>query len=39
MITNVGKKLKQLRELQGFSQEYLATQLGISIRAYSKIES
>ena len=39
MITNIGKKLKQLRELQGFSQEYMATQLGISTRAYSKIEA
>lgn len=29
MITNVGKKLKQLCKLQGFSQEYSATQLGI----------
>ncbi|KAB1063139.1 helix-turn-helix domain-containing protein [Salibacter halophilus] len=39
MITDVGKKLKHIRELKNYSQEYMAKELGISTRAYSKIES
>lgn len=31
-------KIRQLRELRGYSQQYMAQQLGISQRAYSKIE-
>jgi len=39
MILQVDKKLKKIRELRSFSQDYVACQLGISIRAYSKLET
>ena len=39
MITQPEVKLKQLRELKNYTQEYVATQLGLTTRAYSKIES
>lgn len=39
MIESVEKNIKQIRELKNFSQEYISSQLGLSIRAYSKIES
>ena len=39
MIENPEIKLKQLRELKNFTQEYMAQQLGLTTRAYSKIES
>jgi transcriptional regulator with XRE-family HTH domain len=39
MIRNVEKKIRQIRDLKGYSQEYVASALGISTRAYSKIES
>ncbi|MBE7443683.1 MAG: hypothetical protein KFKLKKLM_00186 [Flavobacteriales bacterium] len=39
MITNIEQNIKHIRELKNFSQEHLANQLGLSIRAYSKIES
>ena len=32
-------KIKQIRELKNFTQEYVASQLGLSTRAYSKIEA
>jgi len=32
-------KIKQLRDLKNFTQEYMERQLGLSTRAYSKIES
>lgn len=35
----IGKKLKHIRELKDYSQEYIAEQLGVSIRAYSKLET
>lgn len=31
-------KIRQLRELKGYSQEVLAAELGITKRAYSKLE-
>lgn len=34
-----GEKIKTIRELRGFSQEYLADQLGIAQNTYSKIET
>jgi transcriptional regulator with XRE-family HTH domain len=34
----VGPKIRKLREIQDLTQEYMATQLGISQAAYSKIE-
>lgn len=39
MIENPEAKIKQIRELKNISQEFLAGELGISVRAYSKIES
>lgn len=39
MQLNTYKNLRKLRELKGYSQEYVASQLGISQRAYSKIET
>jgi transcriptional regulator with XRE-family HTH domain len=39
MIKQPEIKLKQLRELKNFTQEHMANQLGLSIRAYSKIET
>lgn len=32
-------KIKKIRELKGYSQDYVANKLAISQRAYSKIES
>ena len=32
-------KIKQIRELKNFTQEHVATQLGLTTRAYSKIEA
>ncbi|MFA7444555.1 MAG: helix-turn-helix transcriptional regulator [Flavobacteriaceae bacterium] len=39
MIEKPELKIKQLRELKNFTQEYMAGQLGLSTRAYSKIET
>lgn len=38
MEKEIGNKIRKIRELKGFSQEYLANQIGISQRAYSKLE-
>ena len=35
----IGQKIKKIRELRNYSQEYLATQIGISQESYSKIEA
>lgn len=35
----IEEKIKNLRELKNFTQEFMAEQLGISQAAYSKIES
>lgn len=35
----VGQKIKKIRELRNFTQEYLATRLNISQESYSKIEA
>ncbi len=32
-------KIKQIRELKNLTQEHISSQLGLSVRAYSKIES
>lgn len=34
-----GEKIKIIRELRGFSQEYVAIQLGIAQNSFSKIET
>ena len=36
MDKRLGGKIRQIRELKGFSQDYVAAQLGISQRAYSE---
>lgn len=33
-----GEVIRKLRELRGYKQEYIATKLGITIKAYSKLE-
>jgi transcriptional regulator with XRE-family HTH domain len=38
MSKNIGEKIRQVRELKGYSQEYISNKLGVSQRAYSKIE-
>jgi|SRR6185312_7608920 len=35
----LGQKIKKLRELKNLTQEHLATELGLSQSAYSKIET
>jgi transcriptional regulator with XRE-family HTH domain len=39
MIVSPEIKIKQIRELKNFTQEYIASQLGLTTRAYSKIEA
>jgi transcriptional regulator with XRE-family HTH domain len=39
IIQEPGSKIKQIRELKNLSQDFLAGELGLSTRAYSKIES
>jgi transcriptional regulator with XRE-family HTH domain len=36
---NFGDRVKHIREKSGYSQDYVASELGISQRAYSKIET
>jgi len=38
MLT-IGRKIKKLRELRNYTQDYMADQLGISQPAYSKMET
>ena len=35
---DIGKNLRKIRELKGYSQEYIATAIDISQRNYSRIE-
>ena len=35
----IGINIRKIRELKGLSQEYMASQLSLSQRAYSKLES
>ena len=39
MKINLGQKVRQIRELKGYSQEYIASKMGVSQRAYSKMEN
>lgn len=39
MIVNPEIKIKQIRELKNLTQEFIASQLNLSVRAYSKIET
>ncbi len=38
-MKEIGSKIRQLRELKGYTQEYMAGKMGVSQRAYSKIEN
>jgi transcriptional regulator with XRE-family HTH domain len=38
-MSGVGNKIKKIRELRNFSQNYIADQLGITQATYSKIEN
>lgn len=38
-ITAEGQKIRKIREIRGYKQEYLADQLGMSAKSYGKIES
>ena len=35
---NIGEKIRKVRELKGFKQEYVAGKLGLSVTAYGNIE-
>lgn len=39
MEKNIGSKIRQVRELKGYSQEYMAGKLKVSQHAYSKLET
>lgn len=39
MNVNIGGKIRKLRELKGFTQDYMAHKQAISQRSYSKIEN
>lgn len=39
MIRKIENKIKHIRELKNLTQEHIANQLGLSVRAYSKIET
>ncbi len=39
MIEQAEMKIKQIRELKNITQEHIANELGLSTRAYSKIET
>jgi transcriptional regulator with XRE-family HTH domain len=39
MYTKIGAKIRKIRELKGFSQEYMASSLGITQNSYSKLEN
>lgn len=39
MIKEVEKKIRNIRELKNLTQDYVAQQLGLTTRAYSKIET
>lgn len=39
MDKKIGEKIRQIRELKGLSQEYVASELGVSQKAYSKMET
>ncbi|WP_366186495.1 helix-turn-helix transcriptional regulator [Flavobacterium ovatum] len=39
MKADIGNKIRKIRELKGLTQDYMANQLEMSQRAYSKIEN
>ena len=38
-MKDLGFKIRRLRELKNFTQEYISQELGISLRTYQRIES
>jgi len=38
-MCSIGTKIRKIRELKGYSQEFLAIQLGMSQNNYSRIEN
>ena len=38
-MVNIALRIRKLREAKGFSQDYMAKQLGITQSAYCKLES
>lgn len=38
-MENLTKNIRKIRELKGFSQQYVATEIGISQRQYSRLEN
>ena len=38
-MKSIGNKIRKIRELKGFTQDYMAVKLEMSQRAYSKIEN
>lgn len=38
LTTNIGPKIKKIREIKGYSQEYIASKMSITQNSYSKIE-
>jgi transcriptional regulator with XRE-family HTH domain len=39
MEIKIGAKIRKIRQLKGYSQEYMATSLGITQNSYSKLEN
>ncbi len=37
-MNNIGNKIRQIRELRGFSQEVLASEIGITQPSYARLE-
>jgi transcriptional regulator with XRE-family HTH domain len=37
-MNNVGDRIRQLREMKGLSQDYMASQLGLTQPSYSRLE-
>ena len=38
METHIGNKIRKIREIKGYSQEYMSSKLGIAQNSYSKME-
>lgn len=38
-MKNIAKNIRKIRELKNYKQEYIANELNISVRGYSKIEN
>jgi transcriptional regulator with XRE-family HTH domain len=39
LLTKIGAKIRKIRELKGFSQEYMGSSLGITQNSYRKLEN